>query len=267
MTCLSFAHKTSLPEASTMKSDAVRINWDKQYKKYYRESDPFNQHNKARIGEWDAIYDAFAIDPIHFPKLVDFGCGNGHFALNFHKKGYAVTGIDVSSEALRIVRQRMRIYKVSGKLRLIQSDLYKRRSDLEGRFDAGCMIATYQFISDKKEEQKKVLTNFTRLIRKNGKILIMEANPFNPLFYFYYAFVSKTNSKQGLHTANSRKSILMRFLKEAEMKDIKVFYHSFFPTSYINRWTFIKNINRFLCSIPGIRNFSAFHIITAVKIH
>lgn len=251
-----------------MQGKNVQTNWDRQYKKYYRESDPFDRKNKARTSEWDAIYGAFDIDPRRFPKLVDFGCGNGHFALNFLRKGYDVTGIDLSVQALRIVRRRMRLYKLPPKkLRLVQSGLYKRRRDLEGRFDAGCMIATYQFISNKKEEQKEVFKNFVRLMRKKGKLLIMEANPLNPLFYFYYLFVSTTNSRQGLNTANSRKGVLVNLLKEAGMGNIKIFYHSFFPTSYINRWPPVKIINRVLCGIPGIRSFSAFHIITADKMY
>ncbi len=249
-----------------MQQSNVRANWDIQYKNYYRESDPFNRKNKARIAEWDAIYQAFDITPKRYPKLVDFGCGNGHFALNFLKKGFEVTGIDVSREALRIVQRRKRKYHLPNKLHLVQSGLYKRRRDLEGRFDAGCMIVTYQFISNKMEEQKKVFKNFVRLLKKNGKVLIMEANPFNPLFYIYYTFISKTNSEQGLNTINSRKRILVHLLEEAGMGNIRIFYHSFLPTSFINRWSFIKSINRMLCSIPGIRNFSAFHIITAAKI-
>lgn len=248
-----------------MKNESVRENWDRQYKNYYRESNPFDTKNKSRITEWEAIYNAFDIDPILYPTLIDFGCGDGHFALNFLKKGFKVTGIDVSDEALYIFKKRIRKYKLSKNVHTVQSGLYNPLKELEGKFDAGYMIVTYQFISNKKEEQEEVFRNFIKLIKKNGKVLIMEANPLNPLFYFYYLFISRTNSQQGFNTQNSKKEKLINLLKETGMGNIKIYYHSFFPTSFINNWSFVKKINSFLCSIPGIRNFSAFYIITATK--
>lgn len=248
-----------------LRSESVTENWDRQYRNYYREANPFDKKNKSRMTEWKAIYSAFDINPTIYPKLIDFGCGDGHFPLNFLKKGFKVTGIDISSEALSIFKRRTLKYKLSKNVHTIQSGLYKPLKNLEGKFDAGSMIVTYQFISNKKEEQKIVFKNFIKLIKKNGKVLIMEANPLNPLFYFYYLFISRTNSQQGFNTKNSKKEILIKLLEETGMSNIKIYYHSFLPTSFINNWSFIKNINKFLCSIPGIRNFSAFYIITAIK--
>lgn len=248
-----------------MQNKTVEKIWNKQYINYFREANPFDEKNKARIAEWEAIYNAFNINTRCYPKLLDFGCGNGHFALNFLKKGFDVTGMDVSIEALRIVEKRMRKYMTSKKLHMVHNGLYKPLKNLEGKFDAGCMIVTYQFVSNKKEEQDEVLKNFIKLIKRGGKILIMENNPLNPLFYFYYAFFNKNNSRQGFNTINSRKERLVSLLRKLGMGNIEIYYHSFLPTSYINRWSFVKNINIFLCSIPGIRNFAAFNIITAVK--
>lgn len=248
-----------------LKDESVRKNWDRQYKNYYRESNPFDKENKSRLTEWENIYNAFNINPVLYPRLIDFGCGDGHFALNFLNKGFEVTGIDVSSEALQIFRRRAIKYKLSRNIHVIQSGLYQPIKNLEENFDAGYMIVTYQFISNKKEEQDKVFKNFVKLIKIGGKILIMEANPLNPLFYFYYLFISRTNSQQGLNTSNSRKGVLIKLLKKTGMGNIQIYYHSFLPTAFINRWSFVNYINRFLCSIPGVRNFSAFYIITAVK--
>jgi len=201
-----------------MQNKKVEENWDSQYINYYREENPFDNKNKARVAEWEAVYSAFDIVPLRYPKLVDFGCGNGHFALNFLKRGFEVTGIDVSIEALKIFLNRLYKYKLSKNAHTFQSGLYKPLKELEGKFDAGYMIATYQFISSKREEQEEVFKNFLKLIRKGGKILIMEANPLNPLFYLYYLFFCRTNSEQGLNTVNSRKEIIIKLLMEKDMK-------------------------------------------------
>lgn len=236
----------------------------RDHRNYLVESNPFNKNSKARTTEWEAVYNGFNINPTRYPRLIDFGCGPGHFALNFLKKGFDVTGIDVSDEALQILKKRALKYKLSKKLHLLNNGLYTPARDLEGKFDAGFMIVTYHCIS--KKDQKKVFKNFVRLIRKGGKVLIMEPNPLNPLFYFFYIFYyNGKNLQEGFNITNSRKEILVNLLKETGMSDVKIFRHSFLPTSFIKHWGFVKNINSFLCSIPGIRNFSAFHIITAVK--
>lgn len=250
-----------------MQNKIARRWWKTQYKNYRNyliESNPFNKKSKARTTEWEAIYNRFNINSSRYPKLIDLGCGPGHFALNFLKKGFEVTGIDVSDEALQILKKRAHKYKLSKKLHLLNNGLYIPIKELKGKFDAGYMIVTYHCIS--KKEQKKVFKNFVRLIRKGGKVLIMEPNPLNPLYYIFYIFYYKGNNLQeGYNIINSRKEILVNLLKETGMSDIKIFRHSFLPTSFINRWSFVKNINIFLCTVPGIRNFCAFHIITAVK--
>lgn len=241
--------------------------WEKQYnnyKGYLIESNPFEK-SKARKAEWDAIYNAFDISPVNFPKLVDFGCGAGHFTLNFLKKGFDVTGIDIEKVALEILKKRAQKYNLSKKLYLINNGLYAPISKLEGKFDAGYMIVTYHCISNDKMEQKKIFKNFVKLIRKGGKILIMEPNPLNILFYLFFIVYYKGNKKEGHNIINSKKEILVKLLKEAGASNIKIFRHSFLPTSFINRWGYVKNINNFLCSIPVVRDFAAFNIITAVK--
>jgi len=240
--------------------------WKKYYKNYGNflvESNPFDKKSKARRTEWDAIYNSFRITPKNYPALVDFGCGSGHFALNFLKKGFEVTGIDISSEALTILKERALKYGLSRKLHIVRAGLRKSIKNLEGKFDAGAMIVTYHCIP--KDEQRIIFKNFVKLMRKGGKILIMEPNPLNPLYYIFYIFVYKNNFKEGFNIVNSRRETLIELLRDMGMGNMEIFYHSFLPTFFIRHWSFVKNINSFLCSIPVIRNFAAFNIISAVK--
>lgn len=244
---------------------AVQKWWNVLYRKnrnYFIEANPFAM-SMARKTEWDAIYSAFNINLSHYKKIIDFGCGNGHFALNFLKKGYGITGIDLSENALDILRIRARKYTLSKRLHLVKSGLFLPIKKFQGLFDAGYMIVTYQCIS--RNNQKRVFKNFVGLIKKGGKILIMEPNPLNPLFYLFYLKAYKNNLHEAANVVNSRKEILVDLFKEMGLNNIKVFHHSYLPTSLINRWSWIKNINQFLCSIPLVNNFSAFHIITATK--
>lgn len=239
--------------------------WNGLYRKnrdYFLEGSPFTM-SEARRTEWDAIYSAFDSNSSQYKKIIDFGCGTGHFAFAFIMKGFDVTGIDLSQAALDIVRKKAQKYKIINRLHLLNSGLFKEIKRLENKFDAGYMIVTYQCISNK--DQKKVFKNFVKLIKKGGKILIMEPNPLNPLFYLFYLRAYKNNLYEAANVVNSRKEILLDLFKETGLRNITVYRHSFLPTSLINRWSWIKNINRFLCSIPLVNNFCAFHIITATK--
>lgn len=244
---------------------AARKWWDVNYrsnKEYIIGSSPFKK-SEARKAEWEAIYRSFNIDPTRCPKIVDFGCGNGYFALNFLKRGFDVTGIDVSEEALELLTIRAHKYNLSKGLHLINNGLYAPMKRLDGAFDAGYMIVTYHCIPQ--EEQKNAFRNFIRLVKKGGKILIMEPNPLNPLFYLYYLFTYKNNLSEAGNIIHSRKDILVDLFVENGLNNIKIFRHSFLPTSLINRWGFVRTMNRILCKLPFINTFAAFHIITAVK--
>ena len=238
--------------------------WEKKLKEYDFGEDPFNV-SKAGKTEYQTIFDRFKIAPREYPQLVELGCGNGRFVLNFAKRGYSVTGIDVSRNSVEILKKRAFKWKLSNKIKAVNNDLYNPITELAERFDAGYIISTYHCISNNEKDQQRVVKNFVKLIKPKGKLLIMDPNPLNPLYYLVYPFIYKDNWREGFNILHSTKGKLIKLLTEIGMVNIKVFYHSFLPTCFINYWSPIKDINQFFCSIPGIRNFAAFHIITAVK--
>lgn len=56
----------------------------------------------------DAFLDACAAtaDPARVPTLLDVGCGDGRLALQMHARGFTVTGIDVSDQAVAAAQAR-----------------------------------------------------------------------------------------------------------------------------------------------------------------
>jgi len=238
--------------------------WDKQLESYDFRKNPYKINRAGKV-EYQAIFDRFDITPREYPRLVELGSGDGRFVLNFAKKGYSVTGIDVSGNAVDVLKKRASYWKLSHKIKAIHNDLFNPIKELAGGFDAGYIISTYHCISNNEKHQKRVVRNFVKLIKRGGKIFIMEPNPLNILYYLAYPSIYKDNWREGFNIIHSSKGKLIRLLSEVGMIDIKVFYHSFLPTSFINNWSFVKEINQFLSSNPVVRNFSAFHIITAIK--
>src|SRR5688500_7310833 len=58
-----------------------------------------------RITEMEADAIASFAPPARFPRLLDLGCGVGRVAASLQRRGFSVTGIDISPIALRAARR------------------------------------------------------------------------------------------------------------------------------------------------------------------
>lgn len=58
-----------------------------------------------RVTEMEADAIASFAPPARFPRLLDLGCGAGRVAASLQRRGFSVTGVDVSPSALRSARR------------------------------------------------------------------------------------------------------------------------------------------------------------------
>jgi SAM-dependent methyltransferase len=66
-------------------------------------------------------------------RAVDFGCGTGNYAVYLAGRGFDVTGIDISPEAIRIATENAKGKGV--RCRFIAADLLGNLHEIEGTFD------------------------------------------------------------------------------------------------------------------------------------
>ena len=102
-------------------------------------------------------------------RLLDIGCGDGDFTIEFANKGAQVTGIDISSEVLRKLKQKL------GKKSNINL-LVMRSQDISfppDSFNITLCITTLQHVVDFTELQDTV----KNLIHTSKWILILETSP------------------------------------------------------------------------------------------
>lgn len=85
-------------------------------------------------------------------KALDLGVGNGRNALYLLETGFNVTGVDMSKEGLKLLREK---YSGKSKLKLILSDVTKFKT--EEKFDLVCAIGLVHFLD---------LENVEKLIQK-----------------------------------------------------------------------------------------------------
>jgi SAM-dependent methyltransferase len=99
--------------------------------------------------------------------VVDLGCGRGRHAIPLSRRGYRVTGVDLSEKMLVLARQRAAKEGVT--VEWVREDM--RTFLRPGSFDA-CLslFSSYGYFGD--EENQKVLDNVGRSLKPGGTFLL-----------------------------------------------------------------------------------------------
>lgn len=99
--------------------------------------------------------------------VVDLGCGRGRHAIPLSRRGYRVTGVDISEKMLRLARERAERERLP--VEWVREDM--REFVRPGRYDACLSLFTsFGFFGD--EENAKVLRNAARSLKEGGSLLL-----------------------------------------------------------------------------------------------
>ncbi len=115
--------------------------------------------------EVDEIVRLLALPP--GAAVEDLGCGRGRHAIPLARRGYEVTGVDLSEKMLRLAR--LRSEKDGVRVEWVREDM--RTFCRPGAFDACLSLFTsFGFFSDR--ENQKVLDNVGRSLKSGGRLLL-----------------------------------------------------------------------------------------------
>ena len=98
-------------------------------------------------------------------KILDFGCGTGNFSIKLVKMGCKVTGVDVSSEMLKIARAKA--IKQGLDIEFAQCDI-DALAPADTNYDAAVSLATFEFIKN----PLNTLTQLFGVVKSGGKVLV-----------------------------------------------------------------------------------------------
>jgi SAM-dependent methyltransferase len=99
--------------------------------------------------------------------VVDLGCGRGRHAIPLSRRGFRVTGVDLSEKMLRLARERAT--REDAAVEWVREDMRAFRRP--GAFDACLSLFTsFGYFDD--EENQRVLDNVAHSLRPEGTLLL-----------------------------------------------------------------------------------------------
>jgi 2-polyprenyl-3-methyl-5-hydroxy-6-metoxy-1,4-benzoquinol methylase len=160
---------------------------------------------QGTIGECDFIENELKSDKSL--KILDVGCGTGRHAIELSKRGYTVTGIDLSETQLARAREKAEQNNV--KINFLQRDA--RNLSFDREFDMAIMLCEGGFpLMETDEMNYRILNSATRSLRENGKLIFTTLNGLFPLYHSVEEFCA-TPPEEGKAAYRSNTFDLMTF--------------------------------------------------------
>ncbi len=139
-------------------------------------------------------------------KVLEIGCGYGSLSVYMAKKGAKVTGIDISSEAIKISKRNA---SLNGQKIILKQASGENISFKDQFFDLVVCCETLEHIPN----YKKVIDEIIRVTKNSGNIIITTPNSFN-----LRGFYLRIKSRQPIENFFSYWTILKEFRK----RDVKI---------------------------------------------
>jgi ubiquinone/menaquinone biosynthesis C-methylase UbiE len=165
--------------------EALFENYARKY-----DNEPFVQ---GTLGECDFIEQEITHNKSL--KIIDIGCGTGRHSIELAKRGYQITGIDLSESQLKGAREKAKAQGV--KINFQKHDA--RNLPFEGEFDLAIMLCEGGFsLMETDEMNFEILKNATKALKDKGKFIFTTLNGLFPLFHsvkeFYESAAKEGNS-------------------------------------------------------------------------
>lgn len=189
--------------------------------------------------------------------ILEVGCGMGKFTFPMLKRGYKITGLDLSPTLL----QKLQEYNDNKfQIDLIASDILEIPEKYNEQFDHVIGFFTLHHL----RQLETYLQAGKRVLKPNGSIIFLEPNAYNPLYYFQIVFSPTMSWKGDKGVAQMTSKKIYRAAQYSGLKNVLIHKYGFFPPFVVN-----NPISRFIeTSLEKMKIFkgvSAFQIIKLDK--
>ncbi len=160
---------------------------------------------QGTFGECDFIENELGFDKSL--KILDVGCGTGRHSIELSKRGYTVTGIDLSETQL--ARAREKAEKDNLRIDFVKQDA--RNLPYQKEFDLAIMLCEGGFpLMETDEMNFEILQCVSKSLKENGKFIFTTLNGLFPLYHSVEEFCASA-SEEGNATYRSNTFDLMTF--------------------------------------------------------
>lgn len=126
-------------------------------------------------------------------KIIDIGCGTGRHAIELTKRGYNVTGIDLSENQIKRAREKAQEAGVT----IYFQTQDARNIPFKDEFDLAIMLCEGGFsLMETDEMNFEILKNAAKVLKENGKLIFTTLNGLFPLFHSVQEFYDSA-AKEG----------------------------------------------------------------------
>lgn len=174
--------------------------FDNYAQKYDDEN--FTQGTK---GECDFLENEFGYNRQF--KILDIGCGTGRHSIELSKRGYNLTGIDLSESQL--CRAKEKAAEQNLQIEFLKYDA--RNLPFTNEFDAAIMICEGAFpLMETDEMNFQILQNAAKALKLKGKLIFTTLNGLFPLFHSVKDFLA-SHKEEGNAEYDNNSFDLMTF--------------------------------------------------------
>jgi ubiquinone/menaquinone biosynthesis C-methylase UbiE len=179
--------------------------WYEELFENYAETYEKESFTQGTTGECDFIEQELGSD--RSLRILDVGCGTGRHAIELAKRGYTVTGIDLSESQLAKARQKAATLNLP--VVFLQHDARELPFDRE--FDLAIMLCEGGFpLMETDEMNFAILQSVARSLKKGGKFIFTTLNGLFPLYHSIQEFCASAG-EPGNATYRSNTFDLMTF--------------------------------------------------------
>ncbi len=141
-------------------------------------------------GECDFIEKEIQSDKVN--RILDIGCGTGRHTLELTRRGYRVTGVDLSESLLNRAREKA----MKGNLIIEFQRQDARELTFCNEFDLVIMLCEGAFpLMETDEMNFRILQNAANALKDSGKLIFTTLNGLFPLFHSLKDFMDATREE------------------------------------------------------------------------
>ena len=160
---------------------------------------------QGTLGECDFIEKEINFDKSL--KIIDIGCGTGRHSIELSKRGYLMTGIDLSESLLGKAREKAE----QNGLQIEFSQHDARNLPFEKEFDVAIMMCEGGFpLMETDEMNYEILRNVSKSLKDNAKFIFTTLNGLFPVFNSIEEFCA-SNTDDGNATYHNNNFDVMTF--------------------------------------------------------